>query len=291
MKFKNRLAIRRKELNLTQKDLAKELNLSDKTISKWESGYSYPDFTVIPKLAQALNISVNELIGDEEEHLQEKSRKINQDTVYKYKLMFYLSAGLAIFAFLIYLNLRFRFLFIPKSELSNIILLFSIIFSIVIFIFNTLTFRFVYKNQGVKKDYDLLTFKYSKILLHIYSLISWWIVASNFPRIFSIDSIHIESLIKVIFFTLTISFIGFYLIPKIKTLCNIEIPKNRNTKTLKIILIIFINITIISIFVSFIMHYLVLNNLLNVIAFPYRLLLLITYILFIFIFKSYNYKE
>lgn len=50
----------RKVKNMTQKDLANYLNVSDKAVSKWERGESYPEITIIPQLASILEITVDE---------------------------------------------------------------------------------------------------------------------------------------------------------------------------------------------------------------------------------------
>lgn len=52
----------REKNHFTQKQLADMLNLSDKTISKWETNRGLPDISVIADLAQALNVSVAELL-------------------------------------------------------------------------------------------------------------------------------------------------------------------------------------------------------------------------------------
>lgn len=52
----------RKGQNLTQQDLAKKLNITDKAISKWERGLSYPDITSISMLAKILNVDSSYLI-------------------------------------------------------------------------------------------------------------------------------------------------------------------------------------------------------------------------------------
>ena len=41
----------RKEKNMTQKEVADKLNISDKTISKWERGLGYPDISLLSKLS------------------------------------------------------------------------------------------------------------------------------------------------------------------------------------------------------------------------------------------------
>ena len=56
------IAGRRRELGLTQKELAEKLNITDKAVSKWERGIACPDTATIPQLAQILGISIEELM-------------------------------------------------------------------------------------------------------------------------------------------------------------------------------------------------------------------------------------
>lgn len=49
--------------NMTQSALAEKLNISDKTVSKWETGKGYPDITLLEPLAKALGVSVVELLS------------------------------------------------------------------------------------------------------------------------------------------------------------------------------------------------------------------------------------
>lgn len=56
----------REERNLTQAELAEKLHVSDKTVSKWETGKGYPDIAMIEPLAGALGISVAELLAGED---------------------------------------------------------------------------------------------------------------------------------------------------------------------------------------------------------------------------------
>ena len=52
----------REQQGITQKELAQRLSISDKTVSKWETGRGLPDISILPELAQALHISVAELL-------------------------------------------------------------------------------------------------------------------------------------------------------------------------------------------------------------------------------------
>lgn len=64
-KIGNFIAQCRKEQNLTQLQLAEKLNMSDKSISKWETGKGMPDSSVMLDLCKYLGISVNELLSGE----------------------------------------------------------------------------------------------------------------------------------------------------------------------------------------------------------------------------------
>ena len=53
---------RRKAINLTQNELANQLHITDKAVSKWERGLSLPDISVLIPLAEILDISLYELL-------------------------------------------------------------------------------------------------------------------------------------------------------------------------------------------------------------------------------------
>ena len=55
----------RKEQELTQKQLAEKIGVSDKTVSKWECGNGMPELSMLPILCEALGINVNELLSGE----------------------------------------------------------------------------------------------------------------------------------------------------------------------------------------------------------------------------------
>ena len=59
------IAERRKKLNLTQMQLAEKLNITDRAISKWETGKSLPDSSIMPELCGILQITINDLLSGE----------------------------------------------------------------------------------------------------------------------------------------------------------------------------------------------------------------------------------
>ncbi len=60
------IAQKRKEKNLTQEQLAEKLGVSNKTISKWETGKCMPDYSVVKNLCEELGITVAELMDGED---------------------------------------------------------------------------------------------------------------------------------------------------------------------------------------------------------------------------------
>lgn len=56
----------REKKNMTQKELAEKLYVSEKTISKWETGNGFPDISILEDLAKALDISIIELLNGKE---------------------------------------------------------------------------------------------------------------------------------------------------------------------------------------------------------------------------------
>lgn len=62
----NYIARKRREKNLTQEQLAEQMGVSNKTISKWENGKCIPGYNVIESLCQILSITLSELMNGED---------------------------------------------------------------------------------------------------------------------------------------------------------------------------------------------------------------------------------
>lgn len=62
----------RKQLQVTQEDIARHAGVSRAAVSKWEKGQSYPDIALLPKLATFFNISIDELLGYEPQLTEER---------------------------------------------------------------------------------------------------------------------------------------------------------------------------------------------------------------------------
>lgn len=70
------IAIKRKEKGITQEELAKYIGVSKASVSKWETGQSYPDIVFLPEIATYFNISVDELIGYSPQITKEEIKKL-----------------------------------------------------------------------------------------------------------------------------------------------------------------------------------------------------------------------
>ena len=68
---------KRKEKNLTQEQLAEKLGISNKTISKWETGKCMPDYGIVKELCEELEITIAELMDGEAS--EEKSVRAYDD--------------------------------------------------------------------------------------------------------------------------------------------------------------------------------------------------------------------
>lgn len=72
-RFGSFVAERRKKLNMTQADLATKIHVTDKAVSRWERGLGFPDIKTIEPLADALEVSIVEIMKSEEIVNQEVS--------------------------------------------------------------------------------------------------------------------------------------------------------------------------------------------------------------------------
>ena len=68
----------RKNKNMTQAELAEKLNITDRAISKWETGKGMPDSSIMLDLCNELKISVNELLSGEMISMENKNEKQEQ---------------------------------------------------------------------------------------------------------------------------------------------------------------------------------------------------------------------
>ena len=90
---------KRQEKNLTQKDLAKLLYVSESAVSKWEKDVAHPDITLLPKLSEILGVSEHELITasiDKQSREEKIQAKKWRALSFSWSLFFYLSYAIAL---------------------------------------------------------------------------------------------------------------------------------------------------------------------------------------------------
>ena len=71
----------RKERNMTQAQLAEKLQVTDKTVSRWENGNYMPDVSLLQPLSNELKISVNELLSGEKITKEQYQEKLEENII------------------------------------------------------------------------------------------------------------------------------------------------------------------------------------------------------------------
>ena len=111
-KISDLIKTKRKERKITQEELADKLGVTEKAISRWETGRGTPDISLLIPLAKELKIEVFELLSGEENRnitkniesiieYEEKSKKIKNKKPFVFSIIIYL---LVIFLLLYYLK-------------------------------------------------------------------------------------------------------------------------------------------------------------------------------------------
>ena len=108
-----KIAELRKLNNMTQRELAERLNVSDKVISKWETGKSLPDVETMLRLSKILGVSISELYDSVEKADTRKIEAYSEDRVWAYKKYSIISCFLVILSPLLLLK------FLTYDSISN----------------------------------------------------------------------------------------------------------------------------------------------------------------------------
>lgn len=119
----------RKNSNLTQMQLAKKLNITDRAISKWENGKAMPDSSIMLDLCKELKISVNELLSGEmidmknyNKMAEENLFKLNESNEKKKKIILKSAIVIGLLIFIIILIQLYSYTKqISKSNLNNVL--------------------------------------------------------------------------------------------------------------------------------------------------------------------------
>ena len=126
------IAQRRKYVNLTQAQLAERLNITDRAVSKWETGKTMPDSSIMLTLCQILKISVNDLLSGEvvkvedyNEELEKKLLEIIKQKEAADKRLLALEWVVAALSLIILFVPIFIAAFVPMEEWKRVLVMFS----------------------------------------------------------------------------------------------------------------------------------------------------------------------
>lgn len=112
---------RRKELNMTQKQLAEKLNVTDRTISRWECGVSLPDVEMLKTVAKVLEVDITYFYEDVKEKEINYTEEYDYDKIKKFKInsiIPFVLVGVSVIMTLIIEQLFFK-ITLPLGFFSN----------------------------------------------------------------------------------------------------------------------------------------------------------------------------
>ena len=176
----------RKSKELTQNELADKLNISNKTISKWETGEGLPDISVLPELAKVLGVTVDELLNAELK--EEASIKVEEVANEKnllniYHICFLISCFICTFGALlggfteVYCAYNFKILFYTHWEIIFAAVAFvCITFGNLLFYISALRLNVIYPKEkiiamSVRKIFTLFVISFAFVLTFLIRLI------------------------------------------------------------------------------------------------------------------------
>lgn len=107
-KISSLIKTKRKEKGLTQEELAKRINVTEKAISRWETGRGTPDISLLVPLSDELNVSVSELLNGKEDKKEDNNIKeivnyINVSKTKKNKFIIPIATILYVIILILYL--------------------------------------------------------------------------------------------------------------------------------------------------------------------------------------------
>ena len=124
------IAERRKRANLTQIQLAGKLNITDRAVSKWETGKAMPDTSIMLDLCNILEISVNDLLSGEVVSMENYNKKLEQNLFEMVqqkeaadKRLLSLEIFIGILVTVILLSLMFVASFVPMADWLKVVLI------------------------------------------------------------------------------------------------------------------------------------------------------------------------
>ena len=195
-KIANFIKKKRKELGITQLELADKLFVTEKAISRWETGRGTPDISLLIPLSKELGVNVSELLNGEESkndkaiekviEYNEISQKNKYGLGFKFTILCYI---LSILLFLIYL----RFEYDPNIELNYFVRLFMVIIASILIIIGNI----IYGNNYVDKIEDknkISKFSMSIVFVYYVILLFNMVVFARYDSVYGYNFIPFKSI-------------------------------------------------------------------------------------------------
>ena len=195
-KIANFIKMKRKELGLTQLELADKLFVTEKAISRWETGRGTPDISLLIPLSKELGVNVSELLNGEESkndkaiekviEYNEISQKNKYGLGFKFTILCYI---LSILLFLIYL----RFEYDPNIELNYFVRLFMVIIASILIIIGNI----IYGNNYVDKIEDknkISKFSMSIVFIYYVILLFNMVIFARYDSVYGYNFIPFKSI-------------------------------------------------------------------------------------------------
>lgn len=127
----------RKEKDYTQAELAEKLNITDRAVSKWETGKGMPDISIMLDLCSLLDINVNELLSGQKINMEDyqkqaetnliELKKKEEDANKKILHLYRLISIIFFFLFLVLVFISVIFIESEKSMIGNSIMIISLV--------------------------------------------------------------------------------------------------------------------------------------------------------------------
>ena len=126
IKIGNFIAERRKAVDLTQMQLAEKLNITDRAVSKWETGRALPDSSIMLELCKILKITVNELLTGEVLNMDNYNKLIEMAKQKEKadKMLLKLEFAVGISCVIVLLAFALIASFVPMQEWLRVVLVF-----------------------------------------------------------------------------------------------------------------------------------------------------------------------
>ena len=199
-KIANFIKKRRKELGMTQVELADKLFVTEKAVSRWETGRGTPDISLLIPISKMLGVSVSELLNGEESksdrivekviEYSEVSQKNKYGLGFKFTVMCYI---VSILLFLIYL----RFEYDPNIELNYFIRLLMVVIASLLIIFGNI----IYGNYYVDKIEDknrVAKFSMSIVFIYYVILLFNMVIFARYDSVYGYNLVPFKSILEVL---------------------------------------------------------------------------------------------